>query len=363
MTTKTKTILIAAGGTGGHIFPGLAVAQALKAQGYLVIWVGTAQGLEAKIVPAAGIPLKTIKVQGLRGKGLKRLLMTPLTLVQSLKQAKNCINQVQPDVVLGMGGYVSGPIGLAAWLHRKPLIIHEQNAIAGLTNRILSYISHYVLESFPATFSSSKKIIYTGNPVRAAITALASERVNKADSPHSPLRLLVLGGSLGARPINQILPEVIARFSSEKRPEVWHQTGETGWEETKQAYQAQGLADVNVEPFIQDMAAAYAWADVVICRAGATTVAELAAVGLPAIFIPFPHAVDDHQTANANSLAKIHAAAILTQSELTTERLFKELIRFVNNPEILQHMAQQARSVASKDAVTQVVDVCIGVMS
>jgi UDP-N-acetylglucosamine--N-acetylmuramyl-(pentapeptide) pyrophosphoryl-undecaprenol N-acetylglucosamine transferase len=361
MPMTKKTVLIAAGGTGGHIFPGLAVAQALIARGCEVIWVGTIQGLEAKIVPAAGITLKTIKVQGLRGKGIKRLVMAPIKLIQALQQASRCIQQIKPDVVLGMGGYVSGPVGLAAWLHRKPLIIHEQNAIAGLTNRVLSYFSRYVLESFPATFSVSKKIVYTGNPVRAAILALASAQTKSKTSEHQPLHILILGGSLGAKPINQVLPATMTKFTTEQRPHIWHQTGEAGWEETQKAYQLLGLTECRVEPFIQDMAAAYAWADLVICRAGATTVAELAAIGLPAIFIPFPHAVDDHQTANAKNLAKIHAASILAQSELTAERLFQEVAHLVNNPTILQQMAQQARLATATDAVTKVVNICIEV--
>jgi UDP-N-acetylglucosamine--N-acetylmuramyl-(pentapeptide) pyrophosphoryl-undecaprenol N-acetylglucosamine transferase len=352
-------ILIAAGGTGGHIFPGLAVAKALQQQGNEIVWMGAAQGLEAKLVPAAGIRLCTIKISGLRGKGVKRLLTAPIKISQAVCQAKRIMKQEKPDVILGMGGYVSGPAGLAAWLQRKPLIIHEQNAIAGMTNRWLARVATQVLESFPHTFTNSKKVIYTGNPVRAEINAI--NKANELNHEHRPLHILILGGSLGAHAINQIVPAALQLFSPVTRPAVWHQTGEADQSAVKQAYQQAGI-EATVDAFITDMAAAYHWADLVICRAGATTVAELSAAGIPAIMIPLPHAVDDHQTANAKSLANIGAGIILPQSQLSAAALYAEITN-LNQPQKLQHMAQQALTNSRKDAVELIVNACQGVVT
>lgn len=353
-------ILIAAGGTGGHIFPGLAVAKALQQQGNDIVWIGAANSLEAKLVPAAGIRLCTVNISGLRGKGIKRLLRAPMQISQAICQAKRIIKQEQPDLILGMGGYVSGPAGLAAWLQRKPLIIHEQNAIAGMTNRWLSRVAYQILESFPQTFLGNKKVIYTGNPVRAEINA-----INKAQPltnvQQKPLHVLIIGGSLGAHAINQIVPAAMQLFSAVTRPNIWHQTGEKDQPMVTQFYQQAGI-DAKVEAFISDMASAYQWADLVICRAGATTVAELSAVGIPAIMIPAPQAVDDHQTANAKSLANIGAAIILPQSQLSAASLYAEIAN-LNQPQKLQQMAQQALTHGRKDAVELIVNACNGAMS
>ncbi|NNM60210.1 MAG: undecaprenyldiphospho-muramoylpentapeptide beta-N-acetylglucosaminyltransferase [Legionellales bacterium] len=353
-----KKIMIAAAGTGGHIFPGLAVAQVFLNQGDEVVWVGTEQGLENKLVPAQGIKLLKISMQGLRGKGLLRVLMAPYLLMQGIVAARKLIQQEQPDLVLGMGGYVSAPVGIAAKLCGVPLVIHEQNAITGMANKLLSKIANRVCESFPKTFPAAQNAVYTGNPVRTSIAAVKTKHLAKPFDPTQPLRLLVLGGSLGARAINEVIPGLLNLYSSAEKLEIWHQTGAKDFEAVKTQYAKENKHPFKLVEFIDDVDSAYSWADLIICRAGATTVAELATVGLPAILIPLPTAVDDHQTANARNLVKQGSAVILPQNELSSARLSQEIREFCANFDNLTRHASQA----NKEAAFNVVQVCRRIM-
>jgi UDP-N-acetylglucosamine--N-acetylmuramyl-(pentapeptide) pyrophosphoryl-undecaprenol N-acetylglucosamine transferase len=345
-----STVLIMAGGTGGHVFPALAVAAELRARGHAVRWMGTRNGIEARLVPAAGIEVEWLSISGLRGKGLTTLVAAPVNLVRALWQAWRALRRVEPVAVLGMGGFVSGPGGLAAWLTRTPLVIHEQNAVPGLTNRLLAPLADRVFEAFPGSFLRSG-VECVGNPVRAAIEAIGA-------APHASaarLRVLVLGGSQGALVLNELLPAALARLPTAARPLVRHQAGARGHAACAAAYQ-QAAVEAEVTPFIDDMAAAYAWADLVVCRAGAMTVAELAAAGRPALLIPLPTAVDDHQTANAHYLADAGAAVLLPQAALDAARLATELARLDADRAALAHMALAARSRAVPDAALRIAD-------
>ena len=352
-------VLIMAGGTGGHVFPALAVAEELRGRGIEVCWMGTRRGLEASVVPAAGIPIEWVTVGGLRGKGWKTLLVVPFQLTRAAAQVVAIMLRRRPAVVLGMGGFVAGPGGAITWLLRLPLVIHEQNAIAGFTTRMLAPLAGRVLEAFPGTFKR-KRVYHTGNPVRRAIAALPApaQRFAQRDGP---LRLLVLGGSLGARALNETLPRVLARLPAGERPDVWHQAGKRNIEEARAGYATAGVAG-RIEPFIDDMAEAYAWADLVICRAGALTVAELAAAGVGAILVPYPFAVDDHQTHNARYLVQHGAALCVQQNELNDERLARLLQDFLvsGRPRLLD-MAEAARTLAVTDAAAQVAQHCLEV--
>ena len=329
-----------AGGTGGHVFPGLAVAKQLREQGVEVHWLGTAQGLEARVVPEANFPLHTISISGIRGKGMMASLGAPVKILSAINHAKKILKEIKPDVVLGMGGFASGPGGLACKLLRIPLVIHEQNAKAGLTNRMLSKIAVRVLEGFPGAFKPSTKIVMVGNPVRSEIENLPSPGVRFA--AHTlPFRLLVLGGSLGAQALNEVVPKALSLISSDQRPAVFHQAGDKLFHDTENLYKSMGI-NAEVIPFIQDMAEAYSMADVVICRAGALTVSELCVVGLGAILVPYPHAADDHQTANAGFMVKLNAAICVQQSELTAERLADILRQIGASPEMRLSMANAA---------------------
>ncbi|MDQ2695681.1 MAG: undecaprenyldiphospho-muramoylpentapeptide beta-N-acetylglucosaminyltransferase, partial [Pseudomonadota bacterium] len=290
--TDEAPVMIMAGGTGGHVFPALAVAEWLRRRDVPVVWMGTRRGLEATLVPKAGIPVEWIGVAGLRSSGWRRGLMAPVMLAQALGQAAVALGRCRPRVVLGMGGFVSGPGGLMAWLRRIPLVIHEQNAVAGLTNRWLARFADQVLEAFPDSFPAARHARCTGNPVRQAIADLLPPAARFAGR-RGPARLLVVGGSQGALALNQLVPQALARLP--ERPEVWHQAGGRLLEAARTAY-AQAGVSARLEPFIDDMAGAYGWADLVLCRAGALTVAELAAAGVGAVLVPFPYAVDDHQT-------------------------------------------------------------------
>lgn len=345
-------VLIMAGGTGGHVFPALAVADELRRRGVKVAWLGTTTGLEARVVPAANIPFHTLQVRGLRGKGMRSWLMAPLQLLRALHQAYTQVRALNPRAVLGMGGYTAGPGGVSTWLLRRPLIIHEQNAIPGLTNRLLSRIARRVLVAFPGALPTPPAEV-VGNPVRAEIAAMPAPEARFADR-QGPLRLLVLGGSLGALVLNQVVPKALARLA-DIECSVWHQTGKQGYEEAQTAYQAQ-LREVRVMPFIEDMASAYVWADLVICRAGALTIAELALVGLGAVLVPYPHAVDDHQTHNARYLVEHQAAILLPQTELSEERLAALLADLLRDRARLQTMAMAARSLAQPHATQAVVE-------
>ena len=347
-----RTILIMAGGTGGHIYPGLAVADALRAQGWNVVWLGAPQSMEAELVPKHGYPLVKVNFSGVRGKGLLRLLTLPFTLLRALGQSADAIFRHRPDVVLGMGGYISMPGGLMAALLQRPLVIHEQNSIAGMSNKILAKMATKVLSGFPEVLKKSQ---WCGNPVRADIAALAEPQARFAVRS-GKLNVLVVGGSLGAQALNEALPKALAAMSEQARPNVLHQTGKKHFEMVQQLY-AQAGVSIDVRPFVDDMAQQYAKADVVICRAGALTIAELAAAGVASVLIPFPFAVDDHQTHNAHFLSKNSAAILLPQNELSAEKLAGLLQGFTR--EKLLEMAQAARSLAKPDATQAVADVCM----
>ncbi|MES2820623.1 MAG: undecaprenyldiphospho-muramoylpentapeptide beta-N-acetylglucosaminyltransferase [Pseudomonadota bacterium] len=349
-------VLIMAGGTGGHVFPALACALEFQARGYRVHWLGTPRGIENELVPQNGLPLHLIQVSGLRGKGLASLLKAPFQLLKALFQARKIMRELQPVCVLGMGGYVTGPGGLAARLSGAPLIIHEQNAVAGTANRCLRPFASRVCEAFPETFGASAKRRTTGNPVREA---LFLETPRQALHNRRP-RLLVLGGSLGAEPLNKLLPEALALLPDELRPEVFHQAGKQHDGVTAERYRAVGV-EAQVAPFVQDMARAYAWADLVVCRAGALTVSELAAAGLPSLLLPLPHAIDDHQTRNAAYLADAGAAVLLAQRSTDAAALAAQLTEVLMQPDRLNTMARTARRLAKPDATRSVVETCLEV--
>jgi UDP-N-acetylglucosamine--N-acetylmuramyl-(pentapeptide) pyrophosphoryl-undecaprenol N-acetylglucosamine transferase len=350
------SIVVMAGGTGGHVFPALAIAERLRELGHDVVWMGTRAGLEARVVPAHGLPIEWLTIGGLRGKGVLTLLLAPLKLLRAVTQALSILRRRRPQVVIGLGGFVAGPGGFAAWVLGRPLIIHEQNAIAGMTNRLLARLARRVLEAFPDTFPASPKRLTVGNPVRAEIAALPAPEQRLAGRS-GRVRLLVLGGSLGALALNRGVPQALALLSPELRPEVRHQAGRT-LDEAKKAYATAGL-DIQPEAFIEDMATAYAWADLVVCRAGALTVAELAAAGLPAVLVPFPHAVDDHQTANADYLVSAGAALLIQERELTPQRFADALNSLLGDRSRLRQMAAAARSRAWPQARDRIVDECL----
>ena len=348
----SKTLLVMAGGTGGHVFPGLAVADRLKAQGWTIHWLGTADRMEAELVPAHGYPISFIDIQGVRGNGIKRLLVAPYRIVKSVLQARRVLKNIRPDVVLGMGGFASGPGGVAAWLSGIPLLLHEQNAAAGLTNKLLARLAKRVLMAFPGAFAPSARTAVVGNPVRPEVVALPDPQLR---SSSEPLRLLIVGGSLGARVLNEQVPP--AGAAAGVPIEVRHQCGKGNRETVAQAYAELGV-EAEVSEFIKDIADAYAWADLVVCRAGALTVSEVAAAGVAAIFVPLPHAVDDHQTRNALTLVDGGAAEFLPQSELTPASLAARLSWLAGRRETLLNMAQAARRVAIIDAAERVADEC-----
>ncbi|HYQ40291.1 MAG TPA: undecaprenyldiphospho-muramoylpentapeptide beta-N-acetylglucosaminyltransferase [Pseudomonas sp.] len=349
-------VLIMAGGTGGHVFPALACAREFQARGYAVHWLGTPRGIENELVPQAGLPLHRIEMSGLRGKGLLSLLKAPFLLAKALWQARRVLRELQPVCVLGMGGFVTGPGGWAARLAGVPLIIHEQNAVAGTANRSLVPFASRVCEAFPDTFAASAKRRTTGNPVREELF-LETPRQSLA---RRQARLLVLGGSLGAEPLNKLLPAALAQVPGELRPQVYHQAGKQHAEVTAERYREVGV-EAEVVPFIRDMARVYAWADLVICRAGALTVSELAAAGLPSLLIPLPHAIDDHQTRNAEYLAKAGAAVLLPQHATDAAALAAQLTEVLMHSEKLAAMGATARRLAKPDATRTVVDICLEV--
>jgi len=351
----SASVVIMAGGTGGHVFPALAIAERLRERGLAVSWLGTRRGLEAELVPRAGIEIDWISVAGLRGNGLLGWLLAPFRLTVALLQALAALHRRRPAAVLGMGGFVAGPGGVAARLLALPLVIHEQNAVAGLTNNLLARLANRVLEAFPGTFPTARSALTTGNPVRAGIAALPDPSTRFAGR-EGPLRLLVLGGSLGAAALNASVPAAAARLPG--RLTIRHQCGRRQIESARQAYAEAGV-DVELLPFIDDMAAAYAWADLVVCRAGALTIAELAAAGVGALLVPYPYAVDDHQTVNAAELIEAGAARLLPQAELDAPRLAEELETLAMDRARLQAMAVAARAVARPDATDAVVAACL----
>ena len=345
-------VLVMAGGTGGHVFPALAVAEALRARQLEVVWMGTRHGLEARVVPQAGIPVEWITIGGLRGKDLATRLAAPFKVGMAVFQALRIMWRVQPAVVLGMGGYASGPGGLAAWLTRRPLVIHEQNAIAGTTNRLLSRLAQRVLAAFPGAFLGGVPVEVVGNPVRASIAALPPPDERLAGREGRP-RLLVMGGSQGARALNEAVPEALARIPEALRPEVRHQAGRTTLEQARDAYARCGV-EAEVVEFIDDMAAAYGWADLALCRAGALTGSELAAAGLPAVLVPFPAAVDDHQTLNGGYLVAAGGAVLVPEKQLGPERLARVLAGLLGDRGRRLDMARRARRAARPEALAAI---------
>jgi UDP-N-acetylglucosamine--N-acetylmuramyl-(pentapeptide) pyrophosphoryl-undecaprenol N-acetylglucosamine transferase len=347
MTNGARSVLIMAGGTGGHIFPGLALAKHLEQQGVHVEWLGAPASLEAKLVPERGLRFHTIAVRGLRGKGIVSLLTAPFMLLRSIMQARAVLSRVKPAVVVSFGGFVAGPGGVAARFAGIPLVVHEANRIPGFTNKVLSKIAAKTLAGFPDSFAT-KAIDYVGNPVRQEINAIG-EPAQRLNGRSGPLRVLVIGGSLGAQALNQVVPFALAAIDEYSRPDVRHQCGLKHAQATQEAYREAGLSERAVQPFISDMAEAYAWADVVICRAGALTLAELAVAGVFALLVPFPFAVDDHQTHNARFLVERGAAELRPQNDLTAEWL-AHWLQQLTRERCLQG-AVAARAAAKRDAL------------
>jgi len=343
--------MIMAGGTGGHVFPGLAVADRLREAGWRVVWLGTKTGMEATLVPKHGYHMEWVNFSGLRGRGAVALFLLPLRLLVAFWQSARAIFAHRPDVVLGMGGYISFPGGMMAALFGRPLVVHEQNSIPGLANKVLALVADRVLCAFPGAL---KRATLTGNPVRPEIAAITAPE-NRYAERSGPLRVLVVGGSLGAKALNDVVPRALALITGQPRPLVTHQSGEQHVDALRQAYSAAGVS-AKTPAFIEDMAAAYAEADLVVCRAGATTVAEIAAAGVASVLVPYPHAVDDHQTANARFLADAGAAILVPESELSAERLAGLLARF--DRVWLGDMARRARSLARPDATSAVAMAC-----
>ncbi len=368
--SSSPRILLMAGGTGGHIFPALAVAQLLTEQGWKTHWLGSENGMEVSLVPKYDIDLSLLSIAGVRGKSIVTRLLSPLFIIRAVWQAIKVIRNFHPDVVLGMGGFASGPGGLAAWLLRCPLCIHEQNAIPGVTNKVLSKLAKFSLQAFPGAFEKADAV--TGNPVRKSISDLPEPEI-RFDHHKGAMRLLIIGGSRGAAIFNELVPEAVAilhkkleRNQDEQRElNVWHQTGANNRAVVLERYSEQRLLNSNgeqeqikIEEFIDDMDAAYQWADIVLCRSGALTVSELAVAGLGAIFVPFPYAVDDHQTANAQYLVGANAAEIIQQSELSSEKLANSINRLANRKNCLV-MAINAKQQGKPNATEDVAAFCI----
>jgi len=361
MAAVNRTLMVMAGGTGGHVYPALAVADALRARGWDVFWLGTRAGLEARVVPAAGIDMVWVSMGGMRGKSVLKKVLLPAMLLVAFWQSLRAILQRRPDVVLGMGGYTAFPGGMMASLLNKPLVIHEQNSVGGLTNRVLACLADRVLTAFPRVFTHAKdKPIpcrsvateWVGNPVRGDIAAMsASARADRT----GPLRLLVVGGSLGAAALNTLVPQALALLPADRRPQVVHQSGRQHLEMLRANYAAAGV-EAEVRDYIEDMAAEYRACDFAICRAGAMTVAELACAGVPAVLVPFPFAVDDHQTGNAEFLSEAGAAWLMQQRDLTAEKL-AGLIAGLDRAS-LAAMSDKARALAKPEATRQVADIC-----
>ena len=349
-------VMIMAGGTGGHVFPALAVAEQLRAANASVAWLGTQRGIESDLVPAAGIVLNCIDIEGIRGRGLSALLKAPLLLWRSIRQALTVLSDFQPQVVLGMGGFASGPGAVAARLKGIPIVIHEQNSVAGTTNKLVSRIAQRVMQGFPGALANGE---WCGNPVRSEIAGLTAPEQRLADREGLP-RLLVLGGSRGALAINQMLPAALALIEPSQRPQVRHQTGKLHCAETQALYAAAGVS-AEVVPFIDQMDEAYGWADFAICRAGALTVAELTSAGLGALLIPFPFAIDDHQTVNGQLLVEQGAALMIAQSDLTPALLAKQITALCGDSEGRLKMAISARQLAKTGAAERVADICLEV--
>jgi len=368
-----QSVLIMAGGTGGHIFPGLAVADSLRQRGVEVRWLGASGGMECQRVPAWGIPLDVVDISGLRGKGAGRWLLAPWKLLRAVFQGVRLLGRLRPACAISFGGYAAGPGGLAARLRGVPLLVHEQNRVPGLTNRVLARFAARVLQAFPGTWEERLQPLTCGNPVRQDVAALDAPGERLAGRS-GPVRVLVTGGSQGARALNRLVPEALRLAPEGLELEIRHQCGKSWLEETQEAYRTAGFPipvgtasaapagesgqTVEVTEFIDDMSAAYGWADLVICRAGALTVSEVAAAGVAAVFVPYPHAVDDHQTRNAEFLAERGAAMLLSESGLDARRLADELNSLLGDRGRQLDMASRARAAATPDAAARVADLC-----
>ncbi len=346
-----KCALVMAGGTGGHIFPGLAVAEALREAGWRVHWLGAPDSMESQLVPPRGFAFETVAFGGVRGKGLATLAFLPLKLLRAFWQSLQVVRRVQPDVVLGLGGYITFPGGMMASLWGKPLVLHEQNSVAGLANKVLAQVADRVFTAFPGVFKTGQ---WVGNPLRQGFTQQASPAERFAGRT-GPLRVLVVGGSLGAKALNDIVPQALALMPEASRPQVIHQSGAKQIEALRANYAAAGV-QAELTPFIDDTATAFAQADLVICRAGASTVTELAAVGVAALFVPFPFAVDDHQTTNAQFLVAHGGGWLVPQAELTAQNLAERLTAL--SRDTLQDVAQKAHAQKKTNATREVVMAC-----
>lgn len=353
---SAPTILIMAGGTGGHVFPALALARALRARSWRVVWLGTRRGLEARVVPAEQIPVEWLTIAGLRGKGLLPWIWAPFRISRAVLEAMAVMRRHRPQVVIGLGGFVSGPGGVAAWLTRRPLLIHEQNAVAGFTNRCLARVARQVLSAFPGAFQAGVNARVVGNPVRADIAAIAPPAQRFA-MRHGAIRVLVIGGSQGAVRLNTVVPQALAVVAGLASLDVWHQSGERWLAQAESCY-SQAQVKARVAPFIDDMAEAYAWADLVICRAGALTVSELAAAGIGAVLVPFAAAVDDHQTRNAAYLVDDGAALLIAEADLTAARLAEVVGELCRGRGRLIAMAERARMLARPRATEELAAAC-----
>lgn len=356
MSASVKSVVVMAGGTGGHVFPALAVAESLRARGVRIHWLGTRAGIEAELVPARQFDMTYLDVSGVRGQGLARLLLAPFKIVRAVVAAMRVLRAVEADCVIGLGGYVTGPGGIAARLLGKPLLIHEQNAVAGFTNRQLSRMATRVLEAFPGAFPASQKVVCVGNPVRPEIAGLPAPEQRFA-ARDGALRVLVMGGSQGAVALNELVPAALAILASQVELDIRHQAGKKNTEKAAARYKDVGVK-AEILPFINDMAGIYGWADLVICRSGALTVSELAAAGVGSVLIPYPFAVDDHQTANARYLSDAGAALLFSQQGLTAEQLANALRPLMNRPALLD-MAIKARAKAQPESTDTVVAACL----
>ncbi len=356
MSRAGRGVLIMAGGTGGHIFPGLAVAEVLRRQNIPVRWLGAEGGMETRTVPAAGIALDVVAITGLRGKGLMRWIRMPLMLMRAVWQARRLLEANRPGCAVSFGGYAAAPGGIAAWTKGIPVLVHEQNRVPGLTNRLLSRFARKILQGFPGTFPQETSAIDSGNPVRHEVAAITEPKTRLAGRS-GPVRVLITGGSQGAQVLNKVVPAALQLLTSSVDIEIRHQAGAKRVDEADEAYAAAGV-DAEIRPFISDMAEAYCWADLVICRSGALTVAELAAVGVASVLVPFAYAVDDHQTRNAEYLADAGAAVILPQSSLDQQILATALKPLLSDRAKLLSMAIAARQKALPDAAEKVVEAC-----
>jgi len=351
MTMVTRSVLVMAGGTGGHIFPGLAVAECLRNQGWTVAWMGNPTGMEYRLVPAKGFAFEGVKFSGLRGKGMLTKVLMPFRLARAMMQSWKILRRLKPSVVLGMGGYITFPGGLVSYLMGRPLVLHEANSVAGSANRVLARFATRVLTGFPKTLKEAQ---WVGNPIRESFESLSDCRA-RYGKRQGPLHLLIVGGSLGAAALNTVVPEALALLPADRRPNVLHQTGEQHLEAVTKTYQQLGV-NGELKPFIEDMAAAYANADLVICRAGAMTVSEISAAGVAACFVPFPYAIDDHQTANARFLSDSQAAILIPQSQLDADSLANLVLGL--RREDLAEMAVKAQALAKFHATEEVASIC-----